>query len=118
MAKRALEDLVSEVRTAPEPVLEAQSQWGPDTTLNAAFEAWKQNGWQDLSPSTIKRYESIWSARIADSIGRTKISKLGSYELEAFFRRHKAARRTVRSPDPCRLEVPLVRCSTGRRSEA
>jgi integrase len=91
VAKRALEDLVAEVRTSPEPELEAKSQWGSDTTLNAAFEAWKQNGWQDLSPSTIKRYESIWSVHVAGSIGRTKIAKLGSYELEAFFRRLKTA---------------------------
>jgi integrase len=91
VAARALEDLTAEVRSAAEPVVEARSPWDSETTLNAAFEAWKQNGWQDLSPSTVRRYESIWSVHVADSIGKTCISKLGSYELEAYFRRLKTA---------------------------
>lgn len=91
VAKRALDELIAEVTGAPEPVLEAKSPWGRETTLNAAFEAWKLNGWEDLSPSTVRRYESIWTTHIADSIGKTRISKLGSYELEAFFRSLKRA---------------------------
>ena len=91
VATRALEDLIAEVRNVAEPVVEAKSPWGSETTLNAAFDAWKQNGWQDLSPSTVRRYEGIWSVHVADSIGKTRISKLGSYELEAYFRRLKTA---------------------------
>jgi integrase len=99
VATRALEELIAEVRSGAEPVVEATSPWGSETTLNDAFDAWKQNGWQDLSPSTVRRYESIWSVHVADSIGKTRISKLGSYELETYFRRLKTgglAESTVR----------------------
>jgi integrase len=91
VAKRALEDLLAEVRAAPEPSADDKREWGRQTTLNDAFSAWKQNGWQDLSPSTVRRYESIWSVHVADTIGSRPIAKLGSYELETYFRRLKAA---------------------------
>ncbi len=101
VANRALENLVAEVRTAPEPVVVERTLWGAETTLNDAFEAWKKNGWQDLSPSTIRRYESIWTVHVAGSIGRTRISKLGSYELETYFRPPQVGRSRGgdRSPD-------------------
>ena len=54
---------------------------GPDafgaTTINAAIEGWKRNGWQDLSPSTKRWYQSIWTTHINDSIGRRTIASVG-----------------------------------------
>ena len=65
--------------------------FGPSTTINMAIEAWRQNGWQDLSPSTTRRYQSIWSTHIKNSIGRRLIASLGSYDVELYLRGLKAA---------------------------
>jgi integrase len=71
--------------------------WGRDTTVNDAIEGWRRNGWEDLSPNTTKRYESIWRTHIRDSIGRRKIVSLTPYELERFFRDLKQAGQAERS---------------------
>jgi hypothetical protein len=34
---------------------------------------WKQNGWQDLSPNTVRGYEGVWRGNVRDSIGRRAI---------------------------------------------
>jgi integrase len=89
-AQRALAALVAEVEQAKENEVEPGDIWGTATTLNAAFAAWKLNGWQDLSPSTTRRYESIWQVHIEHSIGLRKISELGAYDFERFFRKLKS----------------------------
>ena len=38
--------------------------WGPDTTVNDAVVGWQRNGWDDLSPSTVRRYRSIWTVHV------------------------------------------------------
>ena len=38
--------------------------------LNDAIEGWKQNGWDDLSPVTVRRYENVWKVHIEKTIGR------------------------------------------------
>jgi integrase len=91
VAKRALEDLLAEVRAEPESSVDHKPEWGRQTTLNDAFAAWKQNGWEDLSPTTVRRYEGIWSVHVTDTIGSRPIAKLGSYELETYFRHLKSA---------------------------
>ncbi len=70
---------------------EESRAWGPTTTVNDAIEGWRDNGWDDLSPSTIRRYESIWKVHIHDSIGRRRIATLGPYDIERYFRELKAA---------------------------
>jgi hypothetical protein len=63
--------LVSEQAKGPAVIpQERQYAFGPSTTINAAIEGWKENGWQDLSPSTTRRYQSIWTTHIKGSIGR------------------------------------------------
>ena len=57
---------------------------------DSAFAAWKLNGWQDLSPSTTRRYESIWQVHVEGSLGKRKISELSSYDLERYFRKLKS----------------------------
>jgi len=97
-AQRALAALVTEVEQARD-VVDPENIWASSTTLNAAFDAWKLNGWQDLSPSTTRRYESIWQVHVERSIGRRKISELSAYDFERFFRKLKAdglARASVR----------------------
>ncbi len=88
-AERELARLVSEQEAAPESALPKTTQWGPDTTINDAIGAWRTNGWDDLSPSTTRRYESIIKVHIAPSIGRTEIAGLSSYDVETFFRQLK-----------------------------
>jgi integrase len=91
-AQRALAHLVVEAQDAdPDattPRLEAPA-WGPRATINDALEGWQRNGWEDLSPSTTRRYESIWKAHIRDDIGRSRIASLSPYDVEQFFRRLK-----------------------------
>lgn len=50
--------------------------WGPVTTVNDAVDAWRTNGWEDLSPKTSRGYEEIWRRYIRDGIGTEQISEL------------------------------------------
>jgi hypothetical protein len=51
-----------------------------------AVAAWRDNGWDDLSPKTARHYEGIWSIRIAPTIGRRPIATIGPYDVERFYR--------------------------------
>jgi integrase len=85
-----------EPEAAPEP---ETRPWNRSTTLNEAIEGWKQNGWDDLSPVTSRRYENVWKVHIKDTIGRERIASLTPYEVERYFRDLKkagAGRETVR----------------------
>jgi integrase len=64
-------------------------EWGSNTTINDAIKGWKAHGWDDLSPSTSRRYASIWKTHIEPSIGRSKIADLGPYDVEQWLRRLK-----------------------------
>ncbi len=88
------QDLEPERPTEPEV-----ERWDERTTVNDAIEGWKANGWDDLSPVTAQRYESVWNVHIRKSIGQERIATLTPYELEQYFRRLKsrgAGRETVR----------------------
>jgi len=65
-------------------------RWGPDTTINDAIAAWKANGWADLSPSTVRRYQNNWDVHIHHGIGEKRIVELGPYDVEQYLRRLKA----------------------------
>ena len=98
-AERELARLVVEQENAPAAVPEAPSVWGPTTTVNAAVEAWRDNGWADLSPKTVRGYEELWKRYVEDAIGRRRIASLNPYEVERYFRGLKdggAGKDTVR----------------------
>jgi integrase len=65
-------------------------QRGDTTTVNMAIEAWRDNGWDDLSPTTVRRYEGLWATHVRDSIGRRSIASLRPYDVERYFRSLKA----------------------------
>ena len=69
--------------------MEAPLLWTDTTTVNDAIEAWKQNGWQDLSPTTVRHYQELWDKHIKRSIGRREIAQLNPYEVERYLRRLK-----------------------------
>ena len=50
-AERELARQLLLIEELPEPVL-AEQLWSKRTTFNEAIEAWKENGWSDLSPKT------------------------------------------------------------------
>jgi hypothetical protein len=56
--------LVAEQESAPAAVPEEPVAWGPTTTVNDAIAAWREHGWEDLSPKTAGRYESCWENHI------------------------------------------------------
>ncbi|WP_276942431.1 tyrosine-type recombinase/integrase [Ferrimicrobium acidiphilum] len=85
-AERELARLVSEQEAKPAPIVETELKWNSTTTINDAIIAWRDNGWADLSPSTTRRYESLWNVQIKDSIGRRRISSLSSYDVEKYLR--------------------------------
>ena len=85
-AERELARLVSEQEAKPAPIVETELRWNSTTTINDAIIAWRDNGWADLSPSTTRRYESLWKVQIKDSIGRRHISSLSSYDVEKYLR--------------------------------
>jgi integrase len=79
--------------------MSTQGRWGPKTTINDALEGWRDNGWDDLSPSTVRRYKSIWKVHIHDTIGQKAVATLSPYDVEQFFRTLKSqglAQATVR----------------------
>lgn len=90
-AERELARLVAEQDAQPAAVPEVPREWGPTTTVNDAIAAWRDNGWEDLSPKTAGRYESVWEVHIRRSIGRRRIATLGPYEVERYFRELKRA---------------------------
>lgn len=98
-AERELAHLVAEQDARPAPVLERSASWGPHTTVNDAIQAWRENGWEDLSPKTARGHEEIWNRYIRHSIGGQRIASLNPYEVEKYFRSLKqagAGRDTVR----------------------
>ncbi len=99
-AERELARLVVEQEDRPVVVPdEAARPWGLNTTFNDAISGWQENGWQDLSPLTAARYESVWRLHIKDGIGKRKIAGVGPYDLERYFRQLKrdgAGHETVR----------------------
>ena len=94
LASCMAQDFEPEVPSEPETVA-----WNQTTTINDAIEGWKQNGWEDLSPVTVRRYENVWKVHIEKSIGKRRIATLTPYEVERYFRKLKAdgaGRETVR----------------------
>ncbi len=71
------------------PAAEAPVRWTDTTTVNDAITAWKQNGWQDLSTTTVRHYQELWDKHVKRSIGRREIARLNPYEVERYFRRLK-----------------------------
>ena len=98
-AEKELARLVLEHDAAPQVVPDDSSRpWGPATTINDAISGWEANGWDDLSPVTSRRYESIWKLHIENAIGKKRITSLSPYDVEKFFRKLKtdgAGRETV-----------------------
>lgn len=89
-AERALARLVAEVdATRTSMTASAPRAWGEQTTVNDAIAGWQANGWDDLSPSTTRRYQSIWATHIKGSIGRRRIATLSPYDVEQYFRELK-----------------------------
>ncbi len=72
-AQRALARLVADTdRHQTSTQADALPTWGERTTINDAIAAWKDNGWEDLSPTTIRRYEGLWEDHIRRAIGRRR----------------------------------------------
>ena len=91
-AQRELTRLAAEQDRVPAVVpTDLARPWGPATTINDAIEGWRANGWDDLSPSTVRRYQSMVKVHIQDSIGRRRIVSLGPYDVERYFRDLKTA---------------------------
>lgn len=91
MAERELSRLVAaaDSEPVPPPVVDGP-RWSERTTVNDAISSWKDNGWEDLSPSTVRRYENMWMKHIHSSIGRQRLATLSPYDVEKYFRRLKA----------------------------
>ena len=99
-AEKELAKMIAKQDAVPERVPDEVSRaWGPTTTFNDAIAGWRDNGWEDLSPLTAQRYESVWRIHIRDSLGRRRIESVGPYDIERFFRKLKAdgvGRETIR----------------------
>ena len=85
-AERELARLSLEFESTAQPSPDQGTLWGVRTTFNDAILAWKENGWQDLSPKTVSDYESLYRRHIKDKVGDKAIAKIGVFELEAYFR--------------------------------
>jgi integrase len=90
-AERALARLVAETdrhRTTGQAA--TLPLWGDRTTINDVLSAWRDNGWDDLSPTTVRRYQGLWDTHVRDSIGRRPVAGLSPYDVERYFRALKA----------------------------
>ena len=85
-AERELARQLLLLEEAPAPVLEG-AKWNKHTTFNEAIEAWKENGWEDLSPKTQMAYQQLWNKYIRENIGTRSISSTGIYEVERYLRK-------------------------------
>jgi integrase len=85
-AERALAELVADRKAQTEALEGTIGVWGSKTTINDALEAWRQNGWEDLSPTTVRRYEGVWNTHVRDSIGQRAIASLSPYDVERYYR--------------------------------
>ncbi len=91
-AERELARLVAVHDLEPQAPPELQArQWGPATTINDAIAGWRENGWEDLSPKTVRNYQSTWDNHIAPAIGRRRIATLSTFDVEKFLRSLKAS---------------------------
>ncbi len=99
-AEREMARLVTEQECSPAAVPQEKARtWGSSTTINQAIEGWKENGWADLSPKTVRGYEEIWDRYVRNTIGAKHIAALNAFEVERYFRNLKdqgAGRDTVR----------------------
>ena len=99
-AERELARLVTEQESSPAAIPQEEARaWGSSTTINEAIEGWKENGWADLSPKTVRGYEEIWERYVRKTIGAKRIAGLNAFEIERYFRNLKdqgAGRDTVR----------------------
>lgn len=86
-ADRALARLVADTeRQQTTAQVEAPRTWGEKTTVNDAIAAWRDNGWEDLSPTTVRRYEGLWETHVRGAIGHRQIAGLSPYDVERYFR--------------------------------
>jgi integrase len=85
-AERELAGLIAAQDAMPAPVPEEPVRWGATTTVNDAIDAWRANGWEDLSPKTQRDYESTWQRYIKSAIGRSRIASLSTYDVERHLR--------------------------------
>ncbi len=85
-AERELARLSLQFESKPQLSSGENTLWGAKTTFNEAILAWQQNGWQDLSPKTVKDYEGLFRLYIKDKIGPKKITSTGVFEIESYFR--------------------------------
>jgi integrase len=88
-AERALARMVVEFEGGLEELDKDDNRprrWGPSTTINDAIEGWKLNGWSDLSPTTVRRYQGIWDHQVRKSIGRRRLVDLTPWDVERYLR--------------------------------
>lgn len=99
------------MRRSQLPSLRVQDVGAPATTVNKAIQAWKDNGWDDLSPKTVMGYENTWRIHIEKSIGKERIATLGTYEVESYYRRLKAkgVKRPLGEASKVRGEVAIFK---------
>ncbi len=85
-AEKELTRLSYELESKPRPSVETGIRWNSKTTFNDAILAWKENGWQDLSPKTVRNYEGCYKRYIEASIGKNAVAATGVFEIESYFR--------------------------------
>ncbi|HVB00399.1 MAG TPA: hypothetical protein VNE42_03955 [Acidimicrobiales bacterium] len=57
-AELELARLIVKQSETPALIAEGPTRWGPTTTAKDAIQAWKDNGWDDLSPKTVRGFEN------------------------------------------------------------
>ncbi len=66
-----------------------RGELGPSTKVNQALDMWEQQKWDDLSPSTTRRYKSLIKVHIRPGVGSLVIRNATPLQFEKFFRKMK-----------------------------
>lgn len=65
------------------------SELGPSTTVGQAIDLWIKEKWDDLSPTTTRRWKSLINVHIRPELGKLQIRKSTSLDFERFFKKMK-----------------------------
>ena len=67
---------VVQAERSAHPSAESDTQSSGQSTTEWATEGWRGDRWDDLPPSTVRRYEGVWTKRVHVSIGKQPMGRM------------------------------------------
>ncbi len=67
---------VVQAELSAHPSGESDTQSSGQSTTEWATEGWRGDRWDDLPPSTVRRYEGVWTKRVHVSMGKQPMGRM------------------------------------------